>query len=355
MRHRRYPAFPSAEETLKHPAFPATIWALEPHRKGKALVAKERGGPVGIAWEVHGDGPIKLVLLMGLAGVKTSWQRQTKYFGHDRGDKYSVLILDNRGMGGSDKPYGLYSTSEMALDVIEVLDHVGWTSDREINLVGISMGGMIAQEMALRIPKRLQSLSLLCTSAAVNNAKSFTATVAEGMGFLIPKSTERSIADTARQLFTAEWLAAPDAEMLPEPGVTPGCGPPPPEVGPTYRLFDSNFQRFQAQELAKRREPGEFLTRAFLSQLSAAALHHKSDEQLHKIAEAVGRERILVMHGMRDNMITVPNGERLVRALRPGVSLIEDGMGHAPVMERTQWFNSVMEERLGMWSKIIDE
>ncbi|KAJ3511980.1 hypothetical protein NM208_g15373 [Fusarium decemcellulare] len=161
-----HPAFPSAEETLKHPAFPATIWALEPHRKGKALVAKERGGPVGIAWEVHGDGPIKLVLLMGLAGVKTSWQRQTKYFGHDRGDKYSVLILDNRGMGGSDKPYGLYSTSEMALDVIEVLDHVGWTSDREINLVGISMGGMIAQEMALRIPKRLQSLSLLCTSAA---------------------------------------------------------------------------------------------------------------------------------------------------------------------------------------------
>lgn len=62
MRRRRYPAFPSTEETLKHPAYPATIWALEPHQKGKLPVAKDRGGPVNIAWEVHGDGPIKLVV-----------------------------------------------------------------------------------------------------------------------------------------------------------------------------------------------------------------------------------------------------------------------------------------------------
>ncbi|KAM0441188.1 hypothetical protein ACHAPT_000494 [Fusarium lateritium] len=348
-------AFPSAEETLKHPAYPATIWALEPHQKGKHPVARDRGGPVGIAWEIHGDGPIKLVLLMGLAGVKASWQRQTKYFGHDRGDRYSVLLIDNRGMGGSDKPFSLYSTSEMALDVVEVLDHIGWTSDREINLVGISMGGMIAQEMAMRIPKRLQSLSLLCTSASVQNTKGLMATVSERMGFLIPKTMERSISDTAQQLFTPEWLSAPDAETLPEPGVTPRCGPPPPEVGPAYRLFDSNFQRFQAQELTKRRNPDEFTTRALMCQLSAAALHLKSDEQLRGMADAIGRERILVMHGKRDNMISVPNGERLVQVLRPGVALIEEGMGHAPVMERTQWFNSVLEERLGMWSKIVDE
>ncbi|KAM5355207.1 hypothetical protein ACJ41O_001853 [Fusarium nematophilum] len=355
MRRRRHRAFPSAEETLKHPAYPGTVWALEPHQKGKLAAAKDRGGPVGIAWEIHGDGPIKLVLLMGLAGVMASWQRQTKYFGHDRGDKYSVMVLDNRGMGGSDKPFGLYSTSEMALDVIEVLDHVGWTADRQVNVVGISMGGMIAQEMAMRIPRRLQSLSLLCTSASVENTKGLLATVTERMGFLIPKSMERTIADTATQLFAPEWLAAPDAETLPEVGVTPRCGPPPVEVGPQYRLFDSNFQRFQAQELVKRRNAEEYSTRGFMCQLSAAGLHSKSDEQLREMAERVGRERILVMHGIRDNMISVPNGERLVRALRPGVSLIVDGMGHAPVMEKTQWFNSVLEERLGMWSKIVDE
>ena len=76
-----------------------------------------------------------------------SWQRQTKDFGHDQGTKYSCLILDNRGMGVSDKPLMRYSTSEMAKDVFELLNHIGWTSERQLHIVGISMGGMIAQEM----------------------------------------------------------------------------------------------------------------------------------------------------------------------------------------------------------------
>lgn len=84
---------------------------------------------------------------MGLGGMKYGWQRQTKDFAHTKGDKYSSLILDNRGVGESDKPLKRYSTSEMAKDVIEVLDHIGWTRKREIHLIGISMGGMIAQEI----------------------------------------------------------------------------------------------------------------------------------------------------------------------------------------------------------------
>src|ERR1700760_4322556 len=98
--------------------------------------------------------------------MKTSWQRQTMTFGHDQGDKYSSLILDNRGelqsislfnqrinhllgMGKSDKPLMRYSTSEMALDVIEVIDHLGWTEERQLHITGVSMGGMIAQEIAI--------------------------------------------------------------------------------------------------------------------------------------------------------------------------------------------------------------
>ena len=77
-----------------------------------------------------------------------AWQRQTKDFGHDQGSKYSCLIFDNRGMGASDKPWLRYSTSEMAKDVFDLLDHLKWTSKRELHLIGVSMGGMIAQEMA---------------------------------------------------------------------------------------------------------------------------------------------------------------------------------------------------------------
>ena len=76
-----------------------------------------------------------------------SWQRQTKDFGHERGSKYTSLIFDNRGMGRSDKPLMRYSTSEMARDAYELLDHLGWTAKRQLHVIGISMGGMIAQEM----------------------------------------------------------------------------------------------------------------------------------------------------------------------------------------------------------------
>ena len=84
---------------------------------------------------------------MGLGGFISTWQRQTKDFGHDHSDKYSCLLFDNRGMGKSDKPLMRYSTSEMAKDILELLEHVGWTSSRQLHVVGISMGGMIAQEL----------------------------------------------------------------------------------------------------------------------------------------------------------------------------------------------------------------
>ena len=84
---------------------------------------------------------------MGLGGFIYTWQRQTKHFGHTRADKYSCLVFDNRGMGKSDKPSMRYTTSEMARDLLEVLDHVGWTSQRQLHVVGVSMGGMISQEL----------------------------------------------------------------------------------------------------------------------------------------------------------------------------------------------------------------
>lgn len=84
---------------------------------------------------------------MGLGGMKYAWQRQTKDFGHTQADKYSCLVYDNRGIGESDKPRARYSTSEMAKDVVELINHLGWTDKRQLHVIGISMGGMIAQEV----------------------------------------------------------------------------------------------------------------------------------------------------------------------------------------------------------------
>jgi predicted alpha/beta-fold hydrolase len=99
---------------------------------------------------------------MGLGGMKYAWQRQTKDFAHTNADRYSSLVFDNRGIGESDKPRMRYSTSEMAKDVIEVVDHLGWTGKRDLHIVGISMGGMISQEIVRLV------ISLTVLSACIS-------------------------------------------------------------------------------------------------------------------------------------------------------------------------------------------
>ncbi len=97
-----------------------------------------------------------------MGALKSAWQRQTKDFGHDdAAHKYTCLIFDNRGMGESDKPLIRYSTSEMAKDVVELLDRLEWTAGRQLHVIGTSMGGMIAQELVnITIPPPNPFLSL---------------------------------------------------------------------------------------------------------------------------------------------------------------------------------------------------
>lgn len=95
---------------------------------------------------------------MGLGAFKNAWQRQTKDFGHDQASRYTCLILDNRGMGESDKPLMRYSTSEMAKDTFELLDYLGWTEERQLHIIGLSMGGMIAQELVWTLQSNTASM-----------------------------------------------------------------------------------------------------------------------------------------------------------------------------------------------------
>ncbi|KAK3346601.1 Alpha/Beta hydrolase protein [Lasiosphaeria hispida] len=357
------PSVPTAAETLGHPAYPTAIWQLEPDRKGFAPVAEGRGGPFKISWEIHGEGPVKVIFIMGLGGLKSAWQRQTLYFGHEGRDRYSVLLIDNRGMGDSDKPLMRYSSNEMAHDLVEVLTSLSWlpadplTTDpapsRSLHVIGLSLGGMIAQELACLVPAHISSLSLCCTAAAIENTTTFVENMANRASMLVPKTLDRSIGDTARQIFSPAWLSLPDDVHLPAAGTTPLCHPPPaspPAQG--YQKFATNAQRFVAQELHKRRDPARFGLKGFLLQLIAAGWHHKSAAQLAAMADRVGRERILVMHGLEDGMISTPHGRKLIEYIQPGVGLIIEGMGHAPLVERWEWFNRTIEERCALGEKL---
>jgi len=115
---------------------------------------------VSLYYALFGCGPVKVVLLMGIATSGLAWKNQIEYLVSF--PQYQVCIIDNRGSGRTATPTGRITTSWMAQDVEQLMVHLGWD---KAHLVGNSLGGMIAQEVALRIPERLLSLTLIATHA----------------------------------------------------------------------------------------------------------------------------------------------------------------------------------------------
>ncbi len=117
---------------------------------------KQRVGDIDIYYEVHGDGPQTLVMIRGLGSNLTAWYEQTPEFARH----FRTVVFDNRGAGRTDKPDAPYSLRQMAADTAGLMDALGI---RRAALLGISMGGMIAQEFALSHQDRLACLILGCT------------------------------------------------------------------------------------------------------------------------------------------------------------------------------------------------
>lgn len=117
---------------------------------------KAKVNEIDIYYEVHGHGE-PLVLIQGLGGPHSAWVFQTRAFRK----YYQVIIFDNRGVGKTGKSSGLYTITTMAEDAIGLLDHLGVG---KAHVLGVSMGGMIAQEIASSHPERVQKLVLACTS-----------------------------------------------------------------------------------------------------------------------------------------------------------------------------------------------
>ncbi|KAK6356984.1 hypothetical protein TWF718_001317 [Orbilia javanica] len=309
----------SIPELLAHPGMQEVVVPFTASKTGLSEVAIGRGGPVKINYEIHGTGPIKLVFIMGLRAPLIAWLRQINFFGHEHGDRYSMLVFDNRGVGSSDKPLSRYTTSEMALDLKDLMDNIGWTEP--VHMVGVSMGGMILQEFAYRFPDRLASIVLQSTAATIKAEVPFFENLKRRAGLIKPKTLEERLQAARENLFGPKFLEAPD-----EKGV-----------------FPTNADRFNAEEIWKTENVVQPPFFGFLSQLVAAGWHSCSPERLKHIGDHV--KYVLVVYGGEDKMIEPPHSEHLIKCLGPRVrSHLFPDAGHVVSTEYMHEYNALVKD-----------
>jgi 3-oxoadipate enol-lactonase len=243
---------------------------------------------VRIDWERRGAGP-PLVLVMGLGYARWGWEPVADLLARD----FEVILFDNRGIGASDAPPGPYTAAELADDVLGVIDEAGL--DR-VHLLGTSLGGMVAQELVLARPARVERLVLACTTPGGPNAFPIpdgTLALMASAGTLDPEVALRRFVENA---------LAPDA---------------PQEL----------VERILAHRLANL-QPLE----AWQAQAAAGA----SFDALERLGEIA--QPTLVLHGTEDAVVDVRNADLLAERIPHARVELVRGCGHLFFWEQPEWF-----------------
>lgn len=153
---------------------------------------------VKIHYELHGEG-IPLLLINGWCLSSDTWDSELI---KNLSTSYKVITFDNRGIGRSGKPETTYSTTLMAKDAKHVLDAV---HVKKTHVLGFSMGGQIAQELALNYPEHVQSL-ILCGSLCGGPSTKLTQDVWTLMGTLAGEDPiEMSVQEVMQHFFGLVW------------------------------------------------------------------------------------------------------------------------------------------------------
>jgi 3-oxoadipate enol-lactonase len=224
-----------------------------------------------------------MLLIQGMSATHLAWGRP---FLGELEQSFECIVFDNRGMGRSGQAELPFTTADMAGDAIGLLDALGIES---AHVVGISMGGMIAQELALAHPERIRTLTLGATYCGGPKGTLMAPEDLQLLGAAYA-SGERE------RVFRAMW----------EINLSPG-----------FREDDSRFAAFA--------EMGSALPApqpVVLQQMRACA-EHRTSERLGQISLPT-----LVIHGDVDRLLG-PNNGREIAALLPGARLeMLKGIGH---------------------------
>lgn len=232
-------------------------------------------------YEIAGKGD-PVLLIMGLGMASTAWWRTVPVLAK----RLRVITFDNRGAGRSDAPRGPYTLRQLAADAVAVLDAAG---EEQAHVYGFSLGGMIAQELALRNPERVIKLVL---GATTPGGRHHELPDKDTLGFL-----ERR---TKMPTEEAVWASIPY------------------NYGPNTRL--EHADRIAADIAQRLLFPPS--TDGYKAQLGAAWRFDAVD----RLAEV--NAPVFVLHGSEDRMIPVSNGSRLAEALPDARLQILEGAGH---------------------------
>ena len=238
-----------------------------------------------IHYETHGD-PARppLLLIMGLALSSRAWDRLPELLS----EHFHVLVFDNRGTGKSARVGRAYRMRDLADDAAAVIAAAGV---RSAHVFGISMGGMIAQELTLRHPSLVRSLALGCTFASWRKGKA--PTWRTKLDLLLLNLGRVSPDVIARILVSPEWHA-----------LNPGA----------------------ALEWLRRAEHTK--VRYATAQMLAIARHHT----LPRLAQI--RAPTLVITGGADRLVPPQNSEVLAKSIPNARLVVLPGAGHCFPLER---------------------
>ncbi|KAI4378187.1 hypothetical protein MLD38_015706 [Melastoma candidum] len=289
---------------------------------------------VSLFYRTYGRGPIKVLLIIGLAGTHVSWLPQVKgltgtdlpndgTFTIGDGDKVGgtgveVCAFDNRGVGRSSVPTkkSSYSTKRMAKDAIAIMDHLGW---KEAHVFGHSMGGMIACKVAALVPNRIRSLALLNVTGGGYQCipRLDHKTLSVALRFMRAKTPEQRAAVDLDTHFSEEYLRE--------------------KVGPLTRR--SILYQEYVKEISS---SGMQSPHGLEGQLNACWNHKVTAADINSMRSA--GFLLSVIHGRHDIIAQTCHARRLAERLQPFSRMVDLPGGHLVSRERTEEVNEALTD-----------
>ncbi len=251
---------------------------------------------IEIYYEEHGEGE-PLLLIMGWGGNAASWRPQIPGLA----ERFRVIAFDNRGVGRTSAPDAPYSVAQMARDAAGLLDALGV---EKAHVMGISMGGMIAQELSLTHPERVDVLVLGCTTPGGERSAGY-GELQENIDSFHETAEEESInlrwfIDFMKLLWSEGALARADTHM---------------------QDFVLSLIRYPP-------------TLHGMQHQANAVAQHDAFDRLHHIEHAT-----LVITGDEDPLIAPENSAILARHIPRAQLMVFEGLKHAFHLERPDLVN----------------